>query len=155
LGNRPHACDFALFGQLSQLCLIDPPAVRIAQEQYPRCVAWTLKLEDLSGFQLNQSNSWNFDALSQPTLRALLKEIGDTYGVFMLANYDAFSKGSKVVNCSIKNQIWTQPAFKYQKKCVDWIRLDFAALAPADQQEVLQVLQGTPLTQLVRGESKL
>merc|ERR1711991_21998 len=78
LGSRPHVCDFALYGQLSQLCLFDPSSVQIAEKHFPRCIAWTQLMEDLSGFG---DYPWPRaqDILNQPTLKALLVEVGATY----------------------------------------------------------------------------
>ena len=56
MGNRPASCDFALFGQLSQLVGFDPTSRKIAHKVSPRTVAWTNIMEDLSGLEVSDED---------------------------------------------------------------------------------------------------
>ncbi len=56
LGNRPASCDFALYGQLSQLVGFDPTSRKIAHKVSPRTVAWTNIMEDLSGLEVSDED---------------------------------------------------------------------------------------------------
>ena len=49
LGARPASADFALFGQLTQLGLVDPTPATLLGHQSPRLRAWIERTEDLSG----------------------------------------------------------------------------------------------------------
>lgn len=49
LGSRPASADFAIYGQLTQLGLIDPTPSRFLDSNSPRLRAWLDRTEDLSG----------------------------------------------------------------------------------------------------------
>jgi len=138
-GNRPSAADFGLYGQLTQLCLFDPTAARIAHENAPRVVAWTQRLEDLSGWQVKDAQWLGRDA-ALPALQPLLAEIGASYVPFMLANAAAKAAGQEGVDCMIEGTRWQQKVFPYQVKCLNWLRAHFAALSAADQAWLRQAL---------------
>lgn len=131
-GERPSAADFGLYGQLSQLCLFDPTSAQLARTTAPRVVAWTERLEDLSGWQ-TRDTQWLDRASALPALLPLLAEIGATYAPFLLANAAARAAGEAEFSCTILGTRWQQTVFPYQVKCLGWLREHFAALAPADQ----------------------
>jgi glutathione S-transferase len=142
MGRRPGASDFALFGQLSQLVLFEPTSMAIAVEQAPRVYAWCEIMEDLSGIEPGDAD-W-VDRNSVPdTLRALLAEAGRTYVPFLLANAAAVGNGSATVECEIDGRPWSQPPFKYQAKCLAWLREEYATLAPADRAALDSMLADT------------
>ena len=84
LGNRPAFCDFALFGQLSQLVGFDPTSRKIAHKVSPRTVAWTNIMEDLSGLEVSDED-WIDEELSESLIN-IFKEIGRVYVPALLAN---------------------------------------------------------------------
>lgn len=133
LGQRPSAGDFGLYGQLTQLCLFDPTSAGLARAIAPRVVAWTERLEDLSGWQPQASQWLNREAVL-PALQALLAEIGASYVPFLLANAAAKAAEQGEVDCLIEGTRWQQKVFGYQLKCLHWLREQFAALGSADQQ---------------------
>lgn len=138
-GARPSAADFALCGQLTQLCLYDPGAVRIAQTTGPRVVAWTQRLEDLSGWRVEPSQ-WLDRTAALPALAPLLIEMGATYVPYLLANAAARAAGHSVVDCDIQRVRWQQKPVSYQLKCLNWLRAHFAGLTAADQHWLRSVL---------------
>lgn len=147
-GDRPAAGDFGLYGQLTQLCQFDPTAVRIAQERAPRVTAWTSRMEDLSGWRVDEGQ-WLAREAALPALRPLLAEIGATYAPFLLANAAAKRAGKAEVECRIQGVRWRQQVFPYQLKCLRWLREEFAALAPADQAWLRPVLDAAGCGALV------
>jgi glutathione S-transferase len=148
-GNRPSAADFALYGQLAQLCLWDPTSTRIARERAPRTVAWTERLEDLSGWPARDADWLTRDQVL-PALQPLLREIGATYVPFMLANARAKAAGQENVDVEILGTRWQQKTFAYQAKCVKWLREQFAALNASDQAFVDKVLNDAGASALVK-----
>ncbi len=146
-GQRPSAADFGLYGQLTQLCLFDPTSARIACQQAPRVVAWTQRLEDLSGWRLTQGQ-WLPRAAALPALLPLLVEIGSTYVPFLLANAAAKAAGSQQMDCMIHGTRWQQNVFPYQVKCLNSLREHFASLSSADQQWLRQTLAASRCTAL-------
>lgn len=138
-GDRPAAADFALYGQLTQLCLFDPTSAAIARTHAPRVLAWTQRLEDLSGWPARE-DQWLAREAALPALRPLLREIGMTYVPFLLANAAARAAGHDQVDCIIHSTRWQQKVFGYQIKCLGWLRERFANLGADDQAWVRAVL---------------
>ena len=140
LGDRPAPCDFALYGQLTQLALFDPTPMALATEIAPRVVAWSIFVEDLSG---EDATGWlSADALPA-TLGALLREIGRTYVPLLLANAQAVAGGAERVTAQIDGRDWEQVPFPYQAKCLKALRDHYASLDGAARATVDTVLAGT------------
>ena len=141
-GGRPSAADFGLYGQLTQLCLFDPTSARIATETAPRVLAWTQRLDDLSGWRTDDSQWLGRDA-ALPALLPLLTEIGHSYVPFLLANAAAKAAGQDQMACDIQGTRWQQKVFPYQVKCLKWLREHFASLSAADQSWLRDALRGS------------
>ena len=142
LGHRPGAGDFACYGQMTMLVIIDPTPAQVALDISPRAYAWTEKLADISGIEV-ESDDW-FDITEPPsTLSDLLCELGRVYAPFMLANAAAVEQGADKVDCEIDGQRWVQQPFVYQAKCLRWLREAYAALDKAARERVDQCLSGT------------
>ena len=142
LGRRPGSGDFGLFGQLSQLVGVEPTSQALARAAAPRVITWCDNVEDLSGIEVEASDWTARDALPD-TLRELLAEIGRTYAPFLLANAKALETGAQAVDGTVDGTRWTQDPFKYQGKCLQWLREDYAALAPSDRAAVDAALKGS------------
>jgi len=127
LGTRPASCDFALYGQLTQLVEFDPTPRALAEQIAPRVCAWTGVLEDLSGVEPSEDGWISPDAIPE-TLKALLAETGRVYPPVMLANAKALMSGADAVEGDVDGARWTQPPFAYQGKCLQWLRKTYAAL---------------------------
>lgn len=147
-GERPAAADFALCGQLAQLCLYDPGAARIAHARAPRVVAWTQRLEDLSGWTVRDSQ-WLDRTAALPALQPLLDEMGATYVPYLLANAAAKQAGQAVVACEIQGTRWQQKPVSYQLKCLNWLRQHFAGLSAEDQRWLRQALASSGVDALL------
>jgi glutathione S-transferase len=93
LGARPGACDFAVYGQLTQLTHFDPTPMALTLEIAPRVFAWVDLMEDRSGVEPTENDWFDIEA-PPPTLTALLKEIGRVYPPVMLANAQALRTGA-------------------------------------------------------------
>jgi glutathione S-transferase len=131
MGQRPGACDFAVFGQLTQLAEFDPTPAALALRIAPRVTAWVGLMEDLSGLEPDDGDWLSMDALPE-TLTALMAEIGRVYPPVMLANAAAVAAGAPEVTAEVDGQVWTQQPFPYQAKCLGWLRQSRADLpAPA------------------------
>ncbi len=142
MGDRPGASDFGVFGQLTQLLQFDPTPTALASATAPRVMAWTGRMDDLSGLDVADTG-W-LDAGQLPaSLRALLAEVGRLYAPLLLANAQALAAGQATLRTTIDGQPWAQQAFPYQGKCLAWLRRDHAALAPAARAQVDAALAGT------------
>jgi glutathione S-transferase len=142
LGGRPAACDFGLYGQLTQLVAFDPTPAAVALATAPRVIAWVEVMEDLSGLAPTDGDWISRDALPA-TLRALLAETGRVYAPFLLANAQALATGAERVECEIDGRPWVQQPFPYQAKCLDWLRAAYRELAPGDRRAADAILAGT------------
>jgi glutathione S-transferase len=144
LGRRPAACDFALFGQLTQLVGFDPTPMAIARAESPRICAWVDGVEDLSGLEVGADEEGWLGAGPLPdSLRALFAEVGRVHVPFLLANARALESKRGRVECEIDGRPWVQQPFPYQGKCLRALREGYAALPAAERAEVDAALDGS------------
>lgn len=140
LGGRPAPGDFAFFGQLTALTHFDPTPMALTFEIAPRVYSWVDIVEDLSGLE---PGDWlDLDA-PQPTLRALLAEIGRTYVPVLLANGAALMAQAAEFETEVDGQRWVQPSFPYHGKCLMALRAHYAALPDPARATVDALIAGT------------
>ena len=143
LGVRPGRGDFGVFGQLTQLAKWDPTPMAIAATRAPKVIHWVDRMDDLSWLPVEDDAGWSpLDSLPEATSR-LLHEIGRTYAPFMTANARALKAGVDEVVCEIEGGTYRQAPFKYQGKCLQWLRHTYEGLEPDNRSRVDAVLAGT------------
>ena len=142
LGTRPRSCDFAIFGQLTQLAQFDPTPSEIVAKNFPRIHAWVSTMDDLSGLELAENHDLGLEEL-RPMLNSLLREIGQTYVPVMLQNEKAISSGETKFETLVRNKPWKQKVFPYQAKCLNWLRIEFSKLEPLERQKIYEIFDGT------------
>lgn len=142
-GTRPGRGDFGVFGQLRQLVGWDPESARIAIARAPRVVNWVERTDDLSWWTVDGDSGWNTRADIANTIPPILAEIGRTYAPFMVANAAAMDAGADEVACTIDGTEYRQGTFAYQRKCLGWLREEYAALTPDDRVAIDGLLAGT------------
>lgn len=147
LGARPAACDFAVFGQLTQLAEFDPTPMALTLQAAPRVTAWVGMMEDQSGLE-PQDDGWISPTAPPSTLTALLKEIGRVYPPVMVANARAVMMGAQEVEATVDGRAWTQQPFPYQAKCLGWLRDSHSALPAAARAGVDALLEPAGLAAL-------
>lgn len=148
-GHRPASADFALMGQLSCLTHFDPTPMRLCERWAPRVYAWVERLEDLCGYEIQESD-WHSQPSALPdSLMALLREVARTHMPQMLANARAVAAGDASFTTEIEGRRWTQPSFAYQLKCLRWTREEFSALAGNDQSRARALLAATGLSPII------
>lgn len=150
LGARPSSADFALYGQLTQLAIVEPTSARITAQVSRRIRAWVDRVEDLSGLA-PKDDDWTSPEVLRENLKPLLTEIGRVYAPFLLANAQAVVAGAKNFETTIDGRAWSQPTFPYQAKCLKWIRDEFSALSPDGRHEVRGLFAGTGCETLLAG----
>ena len=141
-GARPAACDFGIFGQLSQLALFDPTSVEVAETQATRVIAWLSHTDDLGWLEVSDEE-WSTREEVRANVGSLLREIGRVYAPFLLANAGALESGAELVECEIDGRKWVQTPFRYQGKCLRWLREGRAGLGAEPRDWVDEVLAGT------------
>lgn len=142
LGTRPASADFALYGQMTQLAIIEPTSSKLTRDMSARVRGWLDRMEDLSGLD-PASEDWISLDNARESLGPLLKEIGRTYAPVMLANAKAVLAGEKTFETTVDGAPWTQPTFKYQAKSLGWVREAYFDLKSADLKQVDRILAGT------------
>lgn len=135
-GAGPTAADFAIFGQLTQLCGFDPTPAALSLARSARVTAWTATVEDLSGLEPGDPPFGAFADLA-PSLAPLLTQIGRTYAPVMHANAEALRQGAAEVHATVDGRPWVQAPFPYQAKTLGWLRAAYEAL-PADAKAALE-----------------
>lgn len=147
LGARPSAADFAIHGQMTQLAVIEPTSAAITRSISQRVRAWVDIMEDLSGLRPTPADWFTMDE-AREALGPLILEIGKTYAPAMAANAKAILAGENTFETTIDGRPWTQPVFKYQAKCLGWLRESYAALPDEARTEVRSMLSGSGCEQL-------
>lgn len=142
LGGRPSSADFALFGQLTQLAIVEPTSAAITQKTSYRVRAWVDLMDDLSGLEPKDDDWFTADE-ARDALAPLLAEIGRTYAPAMIANASAILAGETTFETEIDGRPWTQPVFKYQAKCLQWLRQDHTDLSDNERGAVDAMLSGS------------
>jgi hypothetical protein len=127
-GSRPSIAEFGIYGQLSQLG-VDPTAQAMMRKDFPYSLRWLLHIDDMSGID----GQWDTeiagaDAPFAPIITAWLKQVGDIYIPFLLANTAAIEAGEDSFHISAMGLPYTQGVFKYQVKCLADLRARYAAL---------------------------
>jgi hypothetical protein len=140
LGSRPASADFGLYGQLTQLGLIDPTPARMLERQSPRLRAWLDRLEDLSG---HAPGHWIERSSVARHLGELLREIGRVYAPFLVANAQAAQAGQAEFETQVDERRWVQPVFAYQVKCLHTLQQARLQLNAADREALDQMLTDT------------
>ena len=142
LGARPSAADFAIYGQLTQLVIVEPTSAAITQRVSQRVRAWVDLMDDLSGVRPSDRDWFEADE-AREALAPLISEIGRTYAPAMLANAKAVTAGERTFEAEIDGRPWTQPVFKYQAKCLGWMRAAHASLSGNERGAVNAMQAGT------------
>ena len=148
MGNRPGSSDFGVYGQLTCLTHFDPTPTGIALAKSPRTYAWVERLEDLCGFEVEESGWLKRDSIPDSILE-LLVEVARVHMPQMLANAHAIAAGEKHFETEIDGKTWQQPSFPYQAKCLRWTREAFGSLNDPDRESVKHLLSKVGLMPLI------
>ncbi|WP_321489893.1 glutathione S-transferase family protein [uncultured Hyphomonas sp.] len=148
LGARPSSADFAIYGQLTQLAIVEPTSAALTRARSARVRAWLDRMEDLSGLEPD-SGDWFTPEQAEEHLKPLLCEIGRVYLPFLKANAAAVVAGQSNFETEIDGQAWSQPTFPYQAKCLQHLRETAQALSGDVRNEVRSILSGTGCEELV------
>ncbi len=129
--------------------MVGPDADGDRRRTRPRAVNWIERVDDLSWWPVDGDDGWDGADELAPAVRSLLDEAGRTYAPFMLANAVALDAGADEVVCEIDGGEFRQAPFKYQGKCLRWLREEYAALDDTNRTRVDELLDGTGCEQLL------
>ena len=119
-----------------------------ARARSARVRAWLDRMEDLSGVEPANGDWFTYEQATE-SLKPLLTEIGRVYLPFLKANAAAVVAGKPDFETEIDGQVWKQPTFPYQAKCLQYLRDAASALPDGVRTEVRQVLSGTGCEELL------
>ena len=135
-GTRPALADFGLFGQLKTLAT-DPTPQAIMRSEARQVEHWVRRLDDASGIE----GEWIDSNSPLPEVVAdLLKLAGDIYLPFLLANAKAAESRQSEFTVTILGKPYTQAPFRYQVKCLNWLREELTALTGESAERVRTTL---------------
>lgn len=146
-GPRPTLADFGWYGQLESLAT-DPTSRSAIAGTAPSVFTYLQILEDASGVDAPWPEE--FYPLSQP-LKDFLALAGTVYLPFLDANAAAIAGKSASFSFSAYGHRYTQQTFKYQAKCLTWLRKEFAALSADARNRVAPALRETGCLPLLDG----
>ena len=132
-GTRPSLADFGVFGQFAELNH-HPTSLGIMREKSPRFCSWIDQLHDASGLE---EGEWF--APEQPLQEAvirLLKMAGEVYLPFLKANATALNNGEDNFSLELMGRNYQQGTFKYQLKCLNWLREEYSQLQGVPKEKV-------------------
>ena len=139
-GSRPALADFGLFGQLYQLGH-DPTPQGIMRSEAPRVCAWLSRLDDASG---DEEGGWIDPRRPLPAgVIELLRMAGEIYLPFLVANARALEAGKDSFSLTLLGRPYEQATFKYQAKCLGWLRQEYGRLSGSTNEWACDVLKAT------------
>lgn len=130
-GTRPTIADFGLYGQLKTLAT-DPSPRAVIRAIAPRVDTWIMRLDDTSGVDGEFVDFENID----PAVRQLTQLIVEIYLPYLDANSTALRSGAKTFSTNLNGHDYAQATFKYQAKCLQGLRDEYAALSAADKEKL-------------------
>jgi len=141
LGHRPTLADFGWFGQLFQLYMDPTPSTQMRLTG-PRVYMWVPRMDDASGVDSGARLAPPDGPLPHSAM-GMLRLAGECYLPFLAANAHALQSGAEELELPIWGMPYRQVTFRYQAKCYDWVRKQFAALDNAARGRLEPVLEET------------
>ncbi|HEX2891524.1 glutathione S-transferase C-terminal domain-containing protein [Vineibacter terrae] len=139
LGSRPSLGDFGMFGALFT-CRNDPTPGAIMRDRSPATLDWIQTLDEASGIEGEWTGS---PADLCPATADLLRLAGETYLPFLLANEAAVEGNKETVSMTALGFPYEQAPFRYQAKCLRWLRQEFDALPGTAREQTASILRET------------
>lgn len=119
-GGKPTFGDFGLAAQLHQ-CSTDPSAGTIMRAVAPNVLSWAMQMLDPKA----EGALETWDDLA-PTLKPLLKEIGQTFLPWTTANAQALAAGQETCSVMLRDKEYSQGTQKYHARSFRVLRERYA-----------------------------
>jgi glutathione S-transferase len=139
-GGRPTLADFGWFGQLFQLFMDPTPSLQMRLTG-PKVYMWVPRVDDCSGVDA-AAPLIAPDTLS-PMAMGFLRLAGELYLPFLDANATALQIGAEEFSLEVWGLKYSQTPFRYQGKCYDWLKSEFAKLEPRARASIEPALKHT------------
>jgi hypothetical protein len=110
----------------------------IMRQRAPRTFQWLQRLDDASGVE----GEWiAADAPLPAAVTELLALAGQVYLPFLVANAEALAAGAETLRFEALGKAYEQGVFKYQAKCLGWLREALARIEGPDRARLEAVLR--------------
>ena len=119
-GGRPTFGDFGLAAQLHQ-CSTDPSAGTMMRAVAPNVLSWAVQMLDPKA----EGALETWDDLA-PTLKPILKEIGQTFLPWTAANAQALAAGQETFSVMLRSTEYSQGTQKYHARSFRVLRERYA-----------------------------
>ncbi len=136
-GDRPSLACLAFYGQLKVMSC-DPTPLAWMRANVPYLYRWLDHADDASGLD----GAWldDDDALYSAGLAELMQIAADTYLPFLAANEAALKLAHETFSCTLEGHAYSQGVFKYQKKCLETLRAEWAGLDATSREKSAAML---------------
>ncbi|MFT4569752.1 MAG: glutathione S-transferase [Hyphomicrobiaceae bacterium] len=137
LGERPVEADFGLFASMYRHFFCDPASGRIMRERAPGVQEWVARMWNMTP---ERTAAGSMPSEIPTHLEPLMAAIAEIYLPYLLANEEAFAHAQHNVSYHVQGVGWTEPTKPYRVWCLNRLREEFAALATADRERVVQTI---------------
>ena len=149
LGARPSLVDIGFFGPMFRHFSQDPTAAALMQERAPHTQAWVDRMWASRGSQMQ--GDW-MRVLPQD-FAPLLREVGQAYMPYLLANAQAVAQGHKRFNVTIQGCAYQQVrTSRYRLLCLEMLQHHFAALSALQRVELDAIFAGSGISPALRAQ---
>lgn len=149
LGARPSLVDIGFFGPMFRHFSQDPTAAALMQERAPHTQAWVDRMWASRGSQMQ--GDW-VRVLPQD-FAPLLREVGQAYMPYLLANAQAVAQGHKRFNVTIQGCAYQQVrTSRYRLLCLEMLQHHFAALSALQRVELDAIFAGSGISPALRAQ---
>ena len=149
LGARPSLVDIGFFGPMFRHFSQDPTAAAIMHARAPHTQAWVARMWDSRGSQTQ--GEW-VQALPQD-FAPLLRDMGQAYLPYLLANALAVAQGQKRFNVTIQGCAYQQVrTSRYRLLCLEMLQYHYAALSALQHVELDAIFAGSGISPALRAQ---
>jgi hypothetical protein len=149
LGARPSLVDIGFFGPLFRHFSQDPTAAALMHARAPHTRAWVARMWASRGSQTQ--GEW-VQALPQD-FAPLLRDAGQAYLPYLLANALAMAQGHKRFDVTIQGCAYQQVrTSRYRLLCLEMLQHHFAALSALQRLELDAIFAGSGISPALRAQ---
>ena len=147
LGARPSLVDIGFFGPMFRHFSQDPTAAALMQERAPHTQAWVARVWASRGSQLQGDVA----PLLPQDFAPLLRDAGQAYLPYLLANAQALAQGHKRFDVTLQGCAYRQVrTSRYRMLCLEMLQHQFRALSASQRTDLAMVLGPSGITSALR-----
>ncbi len=149
LGARPCLVDIGFFGPMFRHFSQDPTAAVLMQERALHTKAWVARMWASRGGQLQGE----LVPLLPQDFAPLLRDVGQAYLPYLLANAQAVAQGHKRFDVTLQGCAYRQVrTSRYRLLCLEMLQHHFAALSALQRVELDAIFAGSGISPALRAQ---